>query len=97
MGRLDIERARAAIGSSAWADAYDGFRAADLSELTARDLEGFADAAWWLSKLDESLDLRHKAYAAYVAAGDERGAAAVRRASRSSTSSGRRPPSAPGS
>ncbi len=77
VGVEDIERARAAIASTAWAGAYAGFRAADLSELTARDLEGFADAAWWLSKLDESLDLRHKAYAAYVTAGDERAAAAV--------------------
>ncbi len=77
MGVEDIERARAAIASTAWADAYAGFRAADPSELTARDLEGLADAAWWLSKSDESLDLRHKAYAAFVAAGDERGAAGV--------------------
>jgi ATP/maltotriose-dependent transcriptional regulator MalT len=73
----DVERARTAIETAAWADAYQGFRAADPAELTARDLEGLADAAWWLSKLDESLDLRHKAYAAYAAAGDERGAAAV--------------------
>jgi ATP/maltotriose-dependent transcriptional regulator MalT len=73
----DIERARTAIEASAWEDAYAGFRSADPSELTARDLEGLADAAWWLSKLDESLDLRHKAYAASVAAGDERGAAGV--------------------
>lgn len=75
MGEDTIERARAAIETAAWADAYAGFRAADLSELTGRDLEGFADAAWWLSKADESLDLRHKAYGAYAAAGDERGSA----------------------
>ncbi|MGZ5353559.1 MAG: LuxR C-terminal-related transcriptional regulator [Actinomycetota bacterium] len=77
MGGDSIERARAATEAAAWADAYAGFRAADPSELTARDLEGLADAAWWLSKLDESLDLRHKAYSAYVAAGDDRAAAAV--------------------
>jgi ATP/maltotriose-dependent transcriptional regulator MalT len=72
-----IERARGALAASAWADAYAGFTAADPAELTARDLEGFADAAWWLSKLPEALELRHKAYGAYVSAGDERGAAAV--------------------
>ena len=72
-----IQRARVAVETAAWADAYEGFRAADLSELTAGDLEALAEAAWWLSKLDESLDLRHKAYAAYVAAGDERRATAV--------------------
>jgi ATP/maltotriose-dependent transcriptional regulator MalT len=75
VGVGDIERARAAVAASAWADAYAGLRAADPAELTARDLEGLADAAWWLSKVDEALDVRHKAYAAFVAAGDERGAA----------------------
>ena len=73
----DVDRARRAIEASAWADAYEAFRAADAAELTGRDLEDLAEAAWWLSKLDESLDLRHKAYAAYVAVGDERGAAGM--------------------
>lgn len=77
MGDADIERARAAFEAASWADAYAGFRAADPSDLTARDVERLADAAWWLSKAEESLDLRHKAYTAYVAAGDERGAAGV--------------------
>jgi hypothetical protein len=72
-----IDRVREALTASAWADAYEGFRAVDPSELTGRDLEGLADAAWWLSKLPESLDLRHKAYAAYAAEGDEAAAAAV--------------------
>jgi ATP/maltotriose-dependent transcriptional regulator MalT len=77
VGHDGIERARAAVETAGWPDAYDEFRAVDSSQLTAGDLEAFADAAWWLSKLDESLDLRHKAYAAYVAQGDDRGAAAV--------------------
>jgi ATP/maltotriose-dependent transcriptional regulator MalT len=77
VGGEGIEGAREAVEAAAWPDAYERFRAADPAELTAQDLEGLADAAWWLSKLDESLDLRHKAYAAYVAEGDERGAASV--------------------
>jgi ATP/maltotriose-dependent transcriptional regulator MalT len=72
-----IERAREAVAAAAWADAYGAFSAADPSELSAQDLAGFADAAWWLTKLPESLELRHKAYGAYVAAGDDLGAATV--------------------
>jgi ATP/maltotriose-dependent transcriptional regulator MalT len=75
--RTAIGRAREALVASAWSDAYEGFAAADPAELSARDLEGFADAAWWLTKLPESLELRHKAYGAYVAIGDDLGAATV--------------------
>jgi DNA-binding NarL/FixJ family response regulator len=76
----DIDRAREALSRGAWAEAYERFQAADRTVLTPRDLEGLADAAWWISKLDESLDARHLAYAAYAADGDEiaAGAAAAR-------------------
>jgi ATP/maltotriose-dependent transcriptional regulator MalT len=72
-----IDGARAAVAASAWAEAYEAFSAADPAELSGRDLEGFADAAWWLTKLPESLELRHKAYGALAATGDELGAATV--------------------
>lgn len=36
-----------------------------------------ADAAWWVSQLAESIELRHKAYSAHVSIGDERAAAAA--------------------
>jgi ATP/maltotriose-dependent transcriptional regulator MalT len=72
-----IVQAREALARGAWTEAYEGFGAAGRSQLTAADLEGLADAAWWVSKLDESLDVRQKAYAAYAAAGDDLGAAAV--------------------
>ena len=74
---VTIEQARDALAGEAWPDAYEALRALDPAELTAADLEGLADAAWWLSHLRESLDVRHQAYAAYVAEGDERGAGAV--------------------
>ena len=74
---MTIEQARAALAHEAWPAAYEALRALDPSELTASDLEGLADAAWWLSHLHESMDFRHQAYAAYVAEGDERGAGAV--------------------
>ena len=69
-----IDRARAALARGAWADAYDAYNAVDRAVLSGRDLEGLADAAWWTSHLDESLDARHQACAAYEQEGDELGA-----------------------
>jgi DNA-binding CsgD family transcriptional regulator len=43
----------------------------------ANDVEGLADAAWWISRLDESISIRQRAYTAYVAEGDDIGAAGV--------------------
>jgi ATP/maltotriose-dependent transcriptional regulator MalT len=71
-----IVAARDAVARAAWADAYANFRDADGSSMTGSDLEAFADAAWWGSKLAESLALRQRAYAAYVADGDDLAAAA---------------------
>jgi DNA-binding CsgD family transcriptional regulator len=73
----DIERARAAAEREDWVEAYEELGALDPATLTARDLDAFADAAWWLSKHDESVDRRQAAYAGYVAAGDEQEAAGV--------------------
>ena len=55
---VTIEQARDALAGEAWPDAYEALRALDPAELTAADLEGLADAAWWLSHLRESLDVR---------------------------------------
>jgi DNA-binding CsgD family transcriptional regulator len=68
--RTEIERARDAVARHDWVAAYDGFRSVDAATLAARDLEGFADAAWWCGHLDESLDARQRASAAYEAEGD---------------------------
>ncbi|MGZ5294162.1 MAG: LuxR C-terminal-related transcriptional regulator [Actinomycetota bacterium] len=72
-----IDRAREAMAGGAWAEAYDAFSAVDRTALTGRDLEGLADAAWWISRLDESLDARHQAYTAFEQEGDDFGAGAV--------------------
>ncbi|MGZ5350868.1 MAG: LuxR C-terminal-related transcriptional regulator [Actinomycetota bacterium] len=72
-----IDRAREAMARGAWAEAYDAFSAVDRTALTGRDLEGLADAAWWISRLDESLDARHQAYTAFEQEGDDFGAGAV--------------------
>ena len=69
-----IDRAREAAARQEWAAAYEAFHDVDRAAMTGADLEAFADAAWWCSKLPESLQLRKEAYAAYDAEGD--GAAA---------------------
>jgi DNA-binding CsgD family transcriptional regulator len=71
----DIDRARHALGQASWAEAYQEFRALDASQLSPRDLEGFADAAWWISRVDEATAARQRAYAGYAAAGEDEAAA----------------------
>jgi len=67
----DIDRAREALSRNAWAEAFELLRAIDASDLTASDLEGLADAAWWVSRRDESIAARQKAYAAYAVASND--------------------------
>ena len=43
------------------------------SRLSPQDLEGLADASWWLSKIDESIAARQRAYTSYTEAGEELG------------------------
>jgi ATP/maltotriose-dependent transcriptional regulator MalT len=57
--------ARDAAARQDWADAYAAYCEADPTDLGSEDLEAFADAAWWTSRLDESLHLRRRAFAAY--------------------------------
>lgn len=66
-----IAAGRGALTREAWAEAYESLSAADTADLSPADLEGLADAAWWLGRLEESLGVRQKAYAGYSAAGDE--------------------------
>ncbi len=72
-----LEAARAAVERREWPQAYETLRAADPSELTATDLVGLADAAWWMSEHDESIAARQRAYAAFVEQGDDPAAAYV--------------------
>ncbi len=67
----DIDRARDAVNRESWREAYDELSSFDPTDLDARDLEALADAAWWLSKTDESLSIRQRAYGEYAAAGDQ--------------------------
>jgi DNA-binding CsgD family transcriptional regulator len=59
-----------AAGPTSWAESYDVLRVRDPSELTPREHEQLADAAWWLSKPGESIAARQRAYAGSASAGD---------------------------
>ena len=67
-----LEAARDAARRGVWTEAYASYRCVDPSLLGAEDLEAFADAAWWTSRLDESIGLRQKAFTGFVAAGANR-------------------------
>ena len=67
--------ARDAAGRQAWRAAYAAFGDADRTDLTAADLENYGEAAWWSGKIDEAVGHREKAFGAYSADGDTRGAA----------------------
>ncbi|MFI1974905.1 MULTISPECIES: helix-turn-helix transcriptional regulator [Streptomyces] len=72
-----VERAREAAGRESWAEVYALLHAHDRHPsraLTADDLSALADAAWWSGHVDESVTARLRAHAAFLAAGDHRGA-----------------------
>jgi class 3 adenylate cyclase len=71
-----LEPGREAARKHAWRDAYELLQKADADGLLgAEDLEHLGEAAWWTSRLDEAIDLRERAYTAYVEAGEPRRAA----------------------
>jgi DNA-binding NarL/FixJ family response regulator len=65
-------RTRVDADRDVWSEVYERLRDPDREPLDAVDLETLADAAWWLSRVEESLAVRRRAHAAYVAAGDVR-------------------------
>src|SRR5919201_4397349 len=71
----DVERAHEAAGRGAWPEAYALLSTVAADDLGALDLEVLADAAWWLSRRDESIAARQRAYAAYSGDGDDAAAA----------------------
>jgi class 3 adenylate cyclase len=72
---LDVQGARSAAARHAWRDAYSAYASLDEAELTPADLERFADAAWWIGKIEQAIALRERAYAGFASAGDGRSAA----------------------
>lgn len=67
-----LRRARDAAAREAWAEAYRLLGALDSAFLTPDDCAAFADAAWWTSRVDESIGRRTRAYSGYVTAGAAR-------------------------
>ncbi len=73
--RIDeLERARGAVEERSWAEAYRLLHVLDTAGFSPGDWELFADAAWWIGKVDESIVARQKAYTGFAEAGDDRSA-----------------------
>ncbi|WP_337192107.1 BBE domain-containing protein [Streptomyces sp. HUCO-GS316] len=72
---VTLRQARDAVTREAWADAYGLLRGLDAARLTPDDCAGFADAARWTSRIEESIVQRTRAYSGYAAAGAARRAA----------------------
>jgi class 3 adenylate cyclase len=71
-----LEAGREAARKRAWRDAYELLQKADTDGLLgAADLEHLGEAAWWTGRLEEALEFRERAYAAYAEVGDPRRAA----------------------
>lgn len=72
-----LEAGRLALARRAWHEAFPLLNeaASKGAALTAQDLEGLGEAALWTGDHDESVTARHAAHAAYLRAGDRRGAA----------------------
>jgi class 3 adenylate cyclase len=68
---LDVlDSARTAAARHAWREAFDAYSRADRKDLTPEDLERFAEAAWWMGRLEQAINLRERAYAGFAGAGD---------------------------
>ncbi|HWH06510.1 MAG TPA: adenylate/guanylate cyclase domain-containing protein [Gaiellaceae bacterium] len=70
-----LDAARAAAARHAWRDAVTAYEALDADTLAPADLEAYATALWWIGGAARALDLRERAYAGFLAAGDKAGAA----------------------
>ncbi|MGH3034708.1 MAG: adenylate/guanylate cyclase domain-containing protein [Gaiellaceae bacterium] len=69
-----VQAGRDAAARGAWRDAYD-LLAPAVPSLAAEDIEIVAEAAFWTGRLDEAIELRERAYTAYVGAGAKERAA----------------------
>jgi class 3 adenylate cyclase len=73
-----LQSARDGLVRHAWQEAFDRFLVVDaVGVLSPEDLEAMSEAAFWSGHMAPSLDLRQRAYAAYVEAGRPGEAASV--------------------
>ena len=71
-----LRTAREARRLQDWSRAHDSFATARAATtLSADDLQGLSEAAWWLGRVDECVEAGDAAYRAHVAAGRTRAAA----------------------
>ncbi|HEY7003105.1 MAG TPA: adenylate/guanylate cyclase domain-containing protein [Gaiellaceae bacterium] len=71
-----VAAGREAAGRGAWQEAYDLFLPVEKA-LSADDLVTFGETAFWTGHLNEAIQIRERAYAAYLEAGDEDQAAVL--------------------
>jgi class 3 adenylate cyclase/Tfp pilus assembly protein PilF len=71
-----VVAARAVFDRHAWREAFERYREAEAAGtfLDPEDLDRLAQAAWWISRNDEYLDARERAFTGYLERGDEVGA-----------------------
>jgi class 3 adenylate cyclase len=73
-----LQAGREAIARHAWREAYDLLVEADRErELGPDDLDGLAQAAWWIGRMRDCIAARERAHARYAADGNMRRAAMV--------------------
>ncbi|MDQ1519763.1 MAG: hypothetical protein QOI55_836 [Actinomycetota bacterium] len=64
-----------ALARHDWASAYDELQSVGVADLDADALDRLAEAAWWLSRIDECISARDAAYHAFQVSGETRRAA----------------------
>jgi class 3 adenylate cyclase len=61
------------LAENRWADAFELLAATDAEDpgsLDRADLDGYGEAAWWLGRIGDAIEIRERAFAAHQAAGD---------------------------
>jgi class 3 adenylate cyclase len=73
-----LQAARDAAAAHRWGEAFDLLKKADdRGQLEPEDLDAYGAAAWWLGQLGTAIEVRERAYAAHLKAGDKRRAASA--------------------
>jgi len=71
-----LQQGRDAAARHAWREAFTFLTEADAHDpLDPEDLEGLAQAAWWIGRLDDAIAAKERSYALYIDRGERRRAA----------------------
>lgn len=67
--RSPAEAGRAALARHDWQEAFDALSSADAAgALSAEELMLLADAAWWVGRMNDSIEARERAFASFLKA-----------------------------